>query len=1246
MGRIDYQKIYATNQDEWKALTREPQKYEALLAGHYSDSNHFVYELLQNAEDERATKVVIEFYRDRLVFYHNGDPFDEEDVRGVSSMLMGTKDRNDAQTIGRFGMGFKSVFKYTYQPEIYSDEEAFVIKNYLLPVENTEHWDFKKVKTTLEYPDGDDTRYLPFANTQHLTRIIIPFQKRNEKGELVYVSGKDVLDKLNSLSGEILLFLTYIRNLYWINQETGKYVHITLSHANGDDQLLTCRMTGYETGGKEEISRYLRYKRVFDHPEMKSAEVSVAFRLNAQARNVNEMEHTPVWVYFPTRDMTDLPFLIHGSFETAVSREKLMTPSHFNNDLYDQLGDLIADSMIDLAQRGLITQVFLRRVVLAAFQDEAKNGTIRGLKEKVTRKFAEEKILPDRDGEYRKKEELAVAVPFQMADLKDSLIFKESFESVDYFAAFNNERERNFTEYFSWLRDDLCIRIFDLHHWSVELCKLPIQSISTSEMYAEALKSFYGLLSDYRESLYRSHLSYTRGGAYELAIRACLPKAWPKLRQAPVILNGENDLVPAYEGDTLCIYLNASSRYRTLRPSSIVSARVAKEYETLFKDGFEIADFDNYQFVKEKIIKKYIQGDDDHILFEDEEHFEQEYIEDIRQLLDLVEESGNISEIVALLKNAYIIKLQTEDSSNTFAPPQAVYVDTSDEGTDLVTYYAPVRERVEVDYDEETDEPIFEDGESYDFDHFRIDQAFYEEHGVPLSKLKKLGLITTPVREGSRSNLNGVGDGYWRALGEYCPNLDIDGLDENLEYIEAHPDELLARKKSAEILKLLLTISHKLVGDVRKRKMNPYDSHETAQILRVLSYQDWLFDKKGELHNPSTMSRYDLDEDIYSDLPNEKEGFVILGFVEKEADAKADTFEMVGALDRRDKTIMFRQLAKELGYDISDLSRVEPSDTEEEGDGAKFDPNAWQSEEFPQRRIRNLDSLIEHVRQEFFCADPVRYRKVLRQIRTSKSPKTIRAYTLGMYVNESDTQICQMCKKPAAFVDVTEIANFGIEMPQLNLCLCRNCSSRYKQFRDGNKEKFKEEMTKALRNIDIGSAAEDYEIGLSSEVSVHFTQTHLAEIKEILSLLDQYGIPGSEDDENSENTGSEPRANITGPLAHPQPERRRVVVVDHRRDGDQRNRYGRPERTGQSNIPERKPTEAYSTSNRNSTRTEPPQAGTGKLPQTGAAVRHKAFGDGVITYIDSAYVEVNFQRVGMKKFKRSDAFSKGYLTLI
>ena len=135
MGNIDYKSIYDNNKFEWHAMTEHPEKYEALLAGHYSDSNHFVYELLQNAEDENATKVVIEYYPDKLIFYHNGDPFDEGDVIGVSSMLMGTKDKSSGQTIGRFGMGFKSVFKYTYQPEIYSDNEAFRIESYLLPVE-------------------------------------------------------------------------------------------------------------------------------------------------------------------------------------------------------------------------------------------------------------------------------------------------------------------------------------------------------------------------------------------------------------------------------------------------------------------------------------------------------------------------------------------------------------------------------------------------------------------------------------------------------------------------------------------------------------------------------------------------------------------------------------------------------------------------------------------------------------------------------------------------------------------------------------------------------------------------------------------------------------------------------------------------------------------------------------------------------------------------------------------------------
>ena len=399
MGKVNYKAIYDRNKHGWYDMTEDPQKYEALLAGHYSDSNHFVYELLQNAEDAfevnekgvfdpltcaHAKKVVIEYYADKLVFYHNGKPFDEEDVRGVSSMLMGTKDKDDAQTIGRFGMGFKSVFKYTYQPEIYSDDEAFKITRYLLPVEVADGWNYEIEKKSIVCKLGAGKSFLPFSHEKHLTKIVIPFKKYGKNGELVAVPGDDVLKKLDELDGEILLFLTHICELYWVNKENGKYAYITLKHDEKDNKLITCRIEGTDYGDKEEISRYLKFKKVFNHPEMNNAEVSVAYKLNSRADNVNEVENSSVWVYFPTRDETALPFLIHGSFETAVSREKLMTPSSFNDDLFDVLGDLIANSMIELADRKLITQVFLRRIILTTFEDEYRNKTIPGLKEKVT----------------------------------------------------------------------------------------------------------------------------------------------------------------------------------------------------------------------------------------------------------------------------------------------------------------------------------------------------------------------------------------------------------------------------------------------------------------------------------------------------------------------------------------------------------------------------------------------------------------------------------------------------------------------------------------------------------------------------------------------------------------------------------------------------------------------------------------------------------------------------------------------
>ena len=88
-----------------------------LLADRYADRTHFIFELLQNTEDalarrpQRSGSRAVEFVlsEDELRVTHWGKPFDDPDVRGVCGIAVSTK---DLTAIGRFGIGFKSVYAF------------------------------------------------------------------------------------------------------------------------------------------------------------------------------------------------------------------------------------------------------------------------------------------------------------------------------------------------------------------------------------------------------------------------------------------------------------------------------------------------------------------------------------------------------------------------------------------------------------------------------------------------------------------------------------------------------------------------------------------------------------------------------------------------------------------------------------------------------------------------------------------------------------------------------------------------------------------------------------------------------------------------------------------------------------------------------------------------------------------------------------------------------------------------------
>src|SRR2546421_3695243 len=85
----------------------------------YPDPVHFVYELLQNAEDQGATEAQFQLAPTHLAFYHDGNPFTRQDVENITGIGNSNKPQ-EANKIGRFGMGFKSVFAITERPEIYT----------------------------------------------------------------------------------------------------------------------------------------------------------------------------------------------------------------------------------------------------------------------------------------------------------------------------------------------------------------------------------------------------------------------------------------------------------------------------------------------------------------------------------------------------------------------------------------------------------------------------------------------------------------------------------------------------------------------------------------------------------------------------------------------------------------------------------------------------------------------------------------------------------------------------------------------------------------------------------------------------------------------------------------------------------------------------------------------------------------------------------------------------------------------
>src|SRR5262249_2644018 len=85
----------------------------------------FIHEFIQNAEDAGARRCRFEFYDDRIVVRNDGQAFSPANLYAICSFRESDKANVDLRRlIGKFGVGFKSVFRICPCPLLVSCERA------------------------------------------------------------------------------------------------------------------------------------------------------------------------------------------------------------------------------------------------------------------------------------------------------------------------------------------------------------------------------------------------------------------------------------------------------------------------------------------------------------------------------------------------------------------------------------------------------------------------------------------------------------------------------------------------------------------------------------------------------------------------------------------------------------------------------------------------------------------------------------------------------------------------------------------------------------------------------------------------------------------------------------------------------------------------------------------------------------------------------------------------------------------
>jgi|TARA_Y100000294_G_scaffold49773_1_gene46920 hypothetical protein len=295
-----------------------------------STPTRFLPEIIQNADDKGATIAELKFQGRKILFYHNGANFKKEDVKSITTYR--SPKEKLLNKIGKYGSGFKSIYKVIKNPEITSKIEGewlnFRILNKIVPQRN------KLINLKSQADELERKKY----TTKFVFHLKEPDKDRFGLDE------KQVCNFIEENKDKLLLFLPNIKELQFFIKKKTYILKKSISKISPKLKLVKI----YSDGVKKQKLSYLVFSNDITLEGYKNkGKASVAYKTEDK-KFIPEKNEKNLYVYFKTQENLGLKFNISAPFFLSEERVSIDRDSKLNQVVEEECAKTVCESIIAL----------------------------------------------------------------------------------------------------------------------------------------------------------------------------------------------------------------------------------------------------------------------------------------------------------------------------------------------------------------------------------------------------------------------------------------------------------------------------------------------------------------------------------------------------------------------------------------------------------------------------------------------------------------------------------------------------------------------------------------------------------------------------------------------------------------------------------------------------------------------------------------------------------------------------------